>query len=31
MHTFMRLLSGALMVGTWYAIYRIKEPTQPWN
>jgi hypothetical protein len=24
MHTFMRLLSGALMAGTWYAIYRIK-------
>ena len=24
MHTLMRLLSGALMAGTWYAIYRIK-------
>jgi hypothetical protein len=24
MHTFMRVLSGALMAGTWYAIYRIK-------
>jgi len=31
MHTLMRLLSGALMAGTWYVIYRIKEPTQPWN
>jgi hypothetical protein len=29
MHTLMRLLSGALMAGTWYAIYRIKEPVQP--
>jgi len=29
MHTLMRLVSSALMVGTWYAIYRIKEPTQP--
>ena len=25
MHTFMRLLSGALMAGTWYAIYKIKN------
>jgi len=25
MHTFMRVLSGALMAGTWYAIYKIKE------
>ncbi len=31
MHTLMRLVSGALVAGTWYAIYRIKEPTQPWN
>jgi hypothetical protein len=31
MHIFMRLLSGALMAGTWYVIYRIKEPTRPWN
>jgi len=31
MHTLMRLVSGALMAGTWYAIYRIKKPTQPWN
>jgi hypothetical protein len=29
MHTFMRLLSGALMAGTWYVIYRIKGATQP--
>ena len=25
MHTFMRLFSGALMAGTWCAIYRIKN------
>jgi hypothetical protein len=25
MHTFMRLFSGALMAGTWYAIYKIKN------
>ena len=31
MHTLMRFVSGALMAGTWYVIYRIKEPTQPWN
>ncbi len=31
MHTLMRLVSGALMAGTWYLIYRIKGPTQPWN
>lgn len=24
MHMFMRVLSGALMAGTWYAIYKIK-------
>jgi len=24
MHTFLRLLSGALMAGAWYAIYRIR-------
>lgn len=24
MHTFMRVLSGGLMAGTWYAIYRVK-------
>ena len=29
MHTLMRVLSGALMAGTWYAIYKIKEPVQP--
>ena len=29
MHTLMRLLSGALMAGTWYAIYRIKGAVQP--
>ncbi len=29
MHAFMRLLSGTLMAGTWYLIYRIKGPTQP--
>ena len=29
MHTLMRLLSGALMAGTWYAIYRIKGAGQP--
>jgi hypothetical protein len=29
MHTLMRLLSGALMAGTWYAIYRIKGADQP--
>ena len=29
MHTLMRLLSGALMAGTWYVIYRIKGAPQP--
>jgi hypothetical protein len=29
MHTFMRLLSGTLMAGTWYVIYRIKGAAQP--
>jgi hypothetical protein len=29
MHTFMRVVSGSLMAGAWYAIYRIKGPTQP--
>ena len=29
MHTLMRLLSGALMAGTWYVIYRIKGGAQP--
>ena len=29
MHTLMRLLSGVLMAGTWYAIYRIKGPVRP--
>ncbi|MGA3089585.1 MAG: hypothetical protein ABSD75_13295 [Terriglobales bacterium] len=29
MHTFMRLLSGALMAGTWYVIYRIQGADQP--
>ncbi len=29
MHTFMRLVSAALMAGTWYVIYRIKGPAQP--
>ena len=29
MHTLMRLLSGALMACTWYAIYRIKGAAQP--
>jgi len=29
MHTFMRVVSGTLMAGTWYAIYRIKGPTPP--
>ncbi len=29
MHTFMRVLSGALMAGTWYAIYRIKGAAEP--
>jgi len=29
MHTLMRLLSGALMAGTWYVIYRIKGAAQP--
>ncbi|MGO9074793.1 MAG: hypothetical protein ACLQEI_11630 [Terriglobales bacterium] len=31
MHTLMRFVSGALMAGTWYVIYRIKGPNQPWN
>ena len=30
MHTLMRVLSGALMAGTWYAIYRIKG-VQPYR
>jgi len=25
MHTLMRVVSGALMAGTWYAIYRFRE------
>jgi hypothetical protein len=25
MHTFMRLVSGSLMAGAWYAIYRIRD------
>jgi|SRR5271154_777239 len=29
MHTFMRVLSGALMAGTWYVIYRIKGAAHP--
>jgi len=29
MHTFMRVLSGALMAGTWYAIYRFKGAAHP--
>ncbi len=29
MHTFMRFVSGALMAGTWYAIYRFKSGVQP--
>jgi hypothetical protein len=29
MHTFMRVVSGSLMAGAWYAIYRVKGPTQP--
>jgi hypothetical protein len=29
MHTFMRLLSGALMAGTWYVIYRIRGAARP--
>ncbi len=28
MHTFMRVLSGSLMAGTWYAIYRITRFTE---
>jgi hypothetical protein len=28
MHTFMRVVSGSLMAGAWYAIYRIKGATQ---
>jgi hypothetical protein len=28
MHTFMRLFSGALMAGTWYAIYKLKIRSQ---
>lgn len=27
MHTFMRVLSGAMMAGAWFAIYKIKEAT----
>jgi hypothetical protein len=29
MHTLMRVFSGALMAGAWYAIYRIKGVAQP--
>lgn len=29
MHVFMRIVSGALMAGTWYAIYRIKGLVRP--
>jgi hypothetical protein len=29
MHALMRIVSGALMAGTWYAIYRIKGLTRP--
>jgi hypothetical protein len=29
MHTFMRVVSGSLMAGAWYAIYRVKGATQP--
>ena len=29
MHTLMRVVSGALMAGTWYAIYRFKEMGRP--
>lgn len=29
MHTFMRVISGSLMAGAWYAIYRVKGATQP--
>jgi hypothetical protein len=29
MHTFMRVLSGVLMAGAWYAIYKITGATQP--
>ena len=29
MHTLMRVVSGALMVGTWYAIYRFKGMGRP--
>jgi hypothetical protein len=28
MHTFLRLLSGSLMLVTWYLIYRVKGPPQ---
>jgi len=31
MHTLMRFVSGALMGGTWYVIYRIRELRQPGN
>jgi hypothetical protein len=29
MHTLMRLVSGTLMAGTWYVIYRIRGSAQP--
>jgi hypothetical protein len=29
MHTFMRVVSGSLMAGAWYAIYRVKGTSQP--
>ncbi len=28
MHTFMRVVSGSLMAGAWYAIYRVKGTSQ---
>ena len=28
MHTFMRVVSGSLMAGAWYAIYRVKGASQ---
>ena len=29
MHTFMRVLSGLLMAGAWYAIYKLQAATRP--
>jgi len=29
MHTFMPVVSGSLMAGAWYAIYRVKGTTRP--